>query len=483
MSTLSFVALELQTTHLDPASVSQASYVKLVNGNITLVDSWPVIPPTVQDAPDQTIGDGIKTWHEALSQLNMMVGQLPVVSYYRDADKEVFQSASRHIGEAVPEFHWLDCRELAKTYLPDLPEFQLSTVLTALDLSDEYGDSDSVEQTTQIVVELARRENAATVEELWGDLYNQPDKTLGMDAGLEGLNFGTAATTTNPDRTNESAPETIDDTAANHEAEAEPSAHTAFNEQAEEPDNTTDDRVERVEKQHTEAPHSTEETETLAFGQAEAALEPQHQPLAQEAETPPDLTQDSMAEQEAPEHETKTSVDDKHPAPDTISTEDSPPEYAEPMATPLEYPSTEHESTAASHQHDQGIHYTPAEADEHPAADVTTGTLSEPAPNVPVDIRTAASTSEAFDAPERTVREHQGPQKSTALRVLGFLGVFGFGLLTVVGLVLTIMAVMLFFTDNNLLLETKIAGVILTGAICLLSVLLTIISFRSFRNN
>src|SRR5699024_3681460 len=178
----------------------------------------------------------------------------------------------------VPEFHWLDCRELAKTYLPDLPEFQLSTVLTALDLSDEYSDSDSVEQTAQIVVELARRENAATVEELWGDLYNQPDKMLGMDAGLEGLNFGAAATALNPDRTNDSErdPETLEVTAAGHEDGAQPPADTAFTEQAEDPDNTTDDSVERVEEQHTEASQSTDETETLESGQAEAALEPQH---------------------------------------------------------------------------------------------------------------------------------------------------------------------------------------------------------------
>lgn len=485
MSTLSFVALELQTTHLDPASVSQASYVKLVNGNITLVDSWPVIPPTVQDVPDQTAGDGIKTWREALSQLNMMVGQLPIVSYYRDADKEVFQSASRHIGETVPEFHWLDCRELAKTYLPDLPEFQLSTVLTALDLSDEYGDSDSVEQTAQIVVELARRENAATVEELWGDLYTQPDKRLGMDAGLEGLNFGAAATTMNPDRTNDSEhdPETQDDTAADHEDGAEPPADTAFTEQAEEPDDTTDDSVERVEEQHTEAPHGTDETETLESGQAEATPEPQHQPLAQEVEISPEATQDSMTEQEAPEHETETSVDDEQRGPDTIGTEDSPPESAEPMAAPLEHSPTEYESITASEQHAQSMQYTPAEAHEHPAGAVTTGISTEPAPNVPGDIQTTAPTPEAVDVPERTVREHPGPKKSTALRVLGFLGVFGFGLLTVVGLVLTIMAAMLFFTENSLLLETKIAGVILTGAICLLSLLLTIISFRSFRNN
>lgn len=74
-------------------------------------------------------------------------------------------------------------------------------------------------------------------------------------------------------------------------------------------------------------------------------------------------------------------------------------------------------------------------------------------------------------------------KRSRTLRTLGFMGLFGFGLLTIVGIVLTIMAVMLFFTDNALLLETKIAGVVLTAAITLLSLLMTIISYQSFRKH
>ncbi|MDN6520608.1 MAG: hypothetical protein L0K46_06520, partial [Yaniella sp.] len=60
------MTLELQTTHLDPASVSQASYVKLVNGNLTLVDSWPVIPPTASGDAVNESAQQTKTWGEAV---------------------------------------------------------------------------------------------------------------------------------------------------------------------------------------------------------------------------------------------------------------------------------------------------------------------------------------------------------------------------------------------------------------------------------
>ena len=56
-----------------------------------------------------------------------------------------------------------------------------------------------------------------------------------------------------------------------------------------------------------------------------------------------------------------------------------------------------------------------------------------------------------------------------------------FGLLTLVGAILTVMATMLFFTANNLLMETKIAGVVLTSAITLLSVLMATLSYRLYR--
>lgn len=61
--------------------------------------------------------------------------------------------------------------------------------MKSLDLYDEYGDSDSVEQTTQIVVELARLHKATSVEQLWAELYDQPDQLLGLDTGLDEVNF------------------------------------------------------------------------------------------------------------------------------------------------------------------------------------------------------------------------------------------------------------------------------------------------------
>lgn len=504
MSELSFVALELQTTHLDPASVSQASYVKLVNGNITLVDSWPVVPPTASNDAVNEAAQQTKTWGEAVSQLTMMVGTLPVVSYYRDADKEVFQAASQYVGKTPPEFHWLDCRELAKKYLPDLPEFQLSTVLQALGLFDEYGNSNSVEQTSQIVMELARRHDVGSVKELWGELYNQPDKLLGLDAGLEGLNFAAVPASVNEQLTQDAIDETAPD---ENIAVEEPSNPVDSVDPDPEPEpDESDELIEPTEEfpeELAEEPslnaspevESEDETTAVPAQGAEPFLSTTDGQIA-------DPTED-LQDDDAPEETEQDIAPALTPASEPILPMSEPDEVETPVPAddpvtaetaaldeeldedPLPEPSTGEGDSAP--QDPITVAETPLEGLETPADEQSGSSESDDevvsANPAPAEYRTEMPIYEVAGVAERHELELQKPKKSSVIRTLGFFGVFGFGLLTVVGLVLTVMATMLFFTENSLMLETKIAGVILTGAISLLSLLMTVMSFKSFRDN
>src|SRR5699024_8642378 len=150
MSTLSFVALSMQTTHLDPATDSKASCLKLVDGNSTLVDAITSIPPATQSETGSNNPEKAVAWPEAIGQLSMVFGKLPIVSYYRDAAKEIFQAASRRSDIAPPTFHWLDCRALARQALPVLADHPPSTVLKPLDLFEHYMHGDTDDHTTHI---------------------------------------------------------------------------------------------------------------------------------------------------------------------------------------------------------------------------------------------------------------------------------------------------------------------------------------------
>lgn len=631
MSKLSFVALSLQTTHLDPASVSNAAYVKLVEGNITRVDAVPVIPPTSPDAADQDSTDdpdSPTTWNQALPQLSMMIGKLPIVSYYRDADKEIFHAASRYVDTEPPIFHWLDCRELARNLLPDLPDTQLSTVLKSLNLYDEYADSSAVEQTTRIVMALAQRKGAASAEELWGELYDQPDDFLGLEStfeafatletsndnqplapvppGASGLPLpgeasqhaaphgdtgGEDAVQDAPENDHESPEPATDSVPADHAPAAETDevdavglAHPAeaAPETADESRTPkTDDNLEQeipeflkepgqesvtpdaaVATDSNQSPSSSElhvdQAETQEAAIFEEPAEQTSLPAAPEDTSSSaegeelsddestteagqtathhlDFSQDQESEASAPSEdedtseltETEVSVADPDSAPqpheeEPVSEETTllpnAPSFEDPavpaflqdqpaddtaQATLEQTQQSESEppfentaSAEPADSQDEPVELSATVApdeelarrdrSEEPGGSVETATESvdtpeerpastaPPEPSTPHDVQAIEGTS-------RTRRNTSTVRSLTVARVFSFIGVVVFGLISVIGLGLTVMAAMLFFTTNTLLLETKIAGLILTAAVTLLSLLMTSVSYRSFR--
>lgn len=553
MSSLSFVALSMQTTHLDPATVSQAAYLKMVDGQVTRLDNIFIIPPTVEagvQSPPHTV-----TWSEALSQLGMVIGKLPIVSYYRDADKEIFQAASRRSGTELPHFQWLDCRALTRELLPDLPDHQPSTVLKALGLYEEHADGGTVEQTAQIVLKLAEDHAASTVKELWEDLYDQPDDLLDLEATLTGL----------------SAPETVppaEDVDGGHESVEMSVLPTADMEseplplQSQSPADTGGQAPDELTAETDIAAESTTGTESTNADKAASSETPEEESyeskesrqhsdsaLASDADAGAEDLGDSTAQSviasenlEQPEFlkvpdmvephqdelsnlqvettvsetvvetsETVESVPEAEPVEvevgeeqDEISPPDAPePQTVDPQADQL--PPAVHDESAP---HDEAVSSSGEMAsqshtrDDEPAESNRLA-LTETAPPQPsattkpfdpvYQVITPAAvprsgkegpatsaTTVVVEADSRPSAAH-GSRKAGTGRLWGILGMVVFGLLTLVGAILTVMATMLFFTANNLLMETKIAGVVLTSAITLLSVLMATLSYRLYR--
>ena len=568
MSKLSFVALSLQTTHLDPASVSKASYVKLVDGNITRQDEIPILPPTnKQHKPDlEDAHDAPTPWNEALEQLRMMVGKLPIVSYYRDADKEIYQAASRHLNIEPPAFHWLDCRELARKLLPDLADVQLSTVLKTLDLYRDYADSSAVVQTAQIVTALAERHDVNTVRELWHELYHQPEELLGLDTTFEGAAESGSSSDDEervegplaaevlplaPEQGNsffsrETSPETVV-SHTEHEAEA---STPDLDDSVEQPTNTQDRPEEAshaVADQHLPMASSEQNSGAVQVEQPDPDPSPRELPEflqephrddeiletteAFDAPSEPvsspgvDLTVGSEpSETAALDHDQRT-VESPSPL-DSLEQ----PIHNSPDETPLEMQSKQPQDTADEapfeaqdgikepaflqetaleelEQHDPGTRSGPeAESLDVPAIDLPPMRATHLTDaSSPLGSSQLTSTPSSMGGESAQPRQTQmsvserpmdldaikvtkippipapSPESSRTNQVFCFLGLFVFGVLSIIGVVLTVMAVMLFFTENSLMLETKIAGVILTVAITLLSLLMTNVSYRSFR--
>lgn len=610
MSKLSFVALSLQTTHLDPASVSKAAYVKLVDGNITRQDELPIIPPTSMPLVTEQTDELGTPWNEALAQLGMMIGKLPIVSYYRDADKEIFHAASRQFNVEPPPFHWLDCRELARKLLPDLPDVQLSTVLKILDLYEDFADSSAVEQTTQIVIALAHRHGANTVAQLWDELYDHPDAPLGLDSTFHGvaapggtaeddevidgplaaevLPFAaTAGIATQSQQTPDIAVVTPEESAQEGEAagempqeepltppqllineqdeddsasQAEPvatpleSSDPAPQEMPPTPPITADEEVpvflqepsgksqdgevsklldiEEPGEDHAEPPGVTEasledtsDTDENALGAvdetthstddliesptpAEAAPsedieasqlsdsgsdEPTPSIPVEESPAIGDTTPDEIAvEDEIEPHDPSEPAFLKEPV--SVENEPKPDEpelVKEPIWDESEPPISEPVAVTQTEPPAQAPIFSQIESSaEHSPEFANLRAEESPLTAAPVNRRAQAVSDwdSAIQRDVQAIKIAERPQVRQAVtraskthRIFGLIGLVVFGALSAIGMVLTVMAVMLFFTENSLMLETKIAGVILTVAITLLSLLMTNVSYRSFR--
>ncbi|GAA4117889.1 hypothetical protein [Enteractinococcus coprophilus] len=583
MSKLSFVALSLQTTHLDPASVSRVTYVKLVDGNITRQDDIPIIPPTGKlKATDEQAERSHITWNATLEKLGMMIGKLPIVSYYRDADKEIFHAASRQLNIEPPVLHWLDCRELARKLLPELPDVQLSTVLKTLDLYDDYADSSAVEQTTQIVIALAQRQDAQTVAQLWDELYNQPENLLGLDSTFEGAADSGSSTDDDDVIDAPSAAEVLPFApavgAAGQTEQAEQAAEPIFADAA--PAEATQDESGDAPASPGHAPSLDEATEVASSTQTDTQLPAAHAETAVDQVLPP-----APGSDELPlflQEPTRDERDDLHTEatepdaqPDTAAelagatatsssqsvgsddesvesldaaldeetrvdeaVEESHTEHSQPLAPPAlnkksvepaddvpvervdedavdpHEPETSRaflEETAPEVIAQQDIESAAPEqaepadlvaADEvfsdspqeepHPAeakeAPVLATTARPPVvtpigdrASQPTDSMAQPQTAHAVKVSDRPRVSRTSRPASNVNQIFGFVGLFVFGLLSIIGIVLVVMASMLFFTENSLMLETKIAGMILTLAITLLSLLMTSVSYRSFR--
>ncbi|GAA4476066.1 hypothetical protein GCM10023190_12820 [Enteractinococcus fodinae] len=557
MSSLSFVAISMQTTHLDPATVSQAAYLKMVDGQITRLDNIFIIPPTSEagtDGPSDAV-----PWSEALSQLGMVIGKLPIVSYYRDADKEIFQAASRRSGTELPHFQWLDCRALARELLPDLPDHQPSTVLKALDIYDEHADSGTVEQTAQIVLKLAEHHAATTLTELWGDLYDQPDDLLDLEANLTGppspetklpaedaedqhgsVDARLLMTVSTEDQPLPPPPQNPEDAgmqsldelaaetgpAAEHPTGMEATS-VAISESSGLP--TQDSSVpadSRSDSNNGIAPEldAVEEgTEDLGDSTAQSVIESENleQPEFLKVTDPIEPHDNEISEPHnnptafettAPEASEANEANEQlhDPGPVELEGTDERDQPSEPQAPdskadqlPLaveDEPATIGETSSpaggADSEPDAGQDE-PAETDSEDSAEISppqpaaTTKPFDPVYQVvtpaPVPRPGGARSSSSTRTDRAEVNSQPSPahesRKSAARtgRMWGILGIIVFGLLTIVGAILTVMATMLFFTANSLLLETKIAGVILTGAITLLSLLMTTLSYRTYR--
>lgn len=170
---LSFLAVGFHRANPDDSSVCHLSLAQVVGGELASTEDLVVLPPTGPESvetrftrqhgitAEEIREDGV-SWSVALDRLLTLQHGSPLVTHHVGYGQGAYRASNEAIGITPPEATWYDTLALAKAEL-DLPDYQLATVAAAL----QVPEGQPAAMTANIVLTLAQRKTANSLEELW----------------------------------------------------------------------------------------------------------------------------------------------------------------------------------------------------------------------------------------------------------------------------------------------------------------------------
>ena len=178
MSGMSFTAIDFETANSYRASACAVGMAKVRNGRIVDETSWLMRPlPGYEDFMPVNIGvhgitpsqvRGLEDWSTLHRPMLEFIGGDALVGHNVSFERSVISKANEACGVVMPDFDYRCTLTLARKHL-ELPKYSLSDVVTALSLpSFTHHDAGAdAAASAHVALELARRTNASTLEELW----------------------------------------------------------------------------------------------------------------------------------------------------------------------------------------------------------------------------------------------------------------------------------------------------------------------------
>ncbi len=178
MSGMSFTAIDFETANNYRASACAVGMAKVRNGRIVEETSWLMKPlPGYDDFLPVNIGvhgitaaqvRGLDDWSTLHHPMLEFIGADALVGHNVSFERSVISRANEACGVVMPDFDYRCTLNLARKHLT-LPKYSLSDVVTALSLpSFTHHDAGAdAAASAHVALELARRTNASTLDELW----------------------------------------------------------------------------------------------------------------------------------------------------------------------------------------------------------------------------------------------------------------------------------------------------------------------------
>ncbi|MEX3566314.1 exonuclease domain-containing protein [Micrococcus endophyticus] len=176
---LDFIAVDMETANPQRASVCAVGIAVVRSGEVVAAERWLVTPPTGADdfSPvnvglhgiDAAAVAGAPTWDEVADALDGLGESLPLVAYNAPFDRGVYEAACAATGRRPADLRWLDALALVRRHLPHLDRATLAHAARDLGvpLRNHHDAAEDATATAEIVLALAHRAGAGTLDELW----------------------------------------------------------------------------------------------------------------------------------------------------------------------------------------------------------------------------------------------------------------------------------------------------------------------------
>ena len=179
MSSLDFVAVDVETANAQRASVCAVGIALVREGEVVATEKILVQPPTgldsfsalnrgihgicaedVRDAPE---------WDEVAGQLEVLGSQLPLVAHNAAFDRGAYEAACAEVGRTAQPMEWLDLLELSRRLRPESRRHTLPVLADAygVTLEDHHDAEQDARACAEVLVAIAKDQGVERLGELF----------------------------------------------------------------------------------------------------------------------------------------------------------------------------------------------------------------------------------------------------------------------------------------------------------------------------
>ncbi|WP_052181011.1 3'-5' exonuclease [Alistipes sp. ZOR0009] len=172
---MDFVAIDFETANFKRSSACSVGITVVKQGAIVsryckLIKPYPNYFEPINIGVHQIRPEQVKnspTFSDLWEEIHPLIAGMPLVAHNAPFDKSVLRQSLEVYDRVCPDFEFYCSHKIAKSLMPDLFNYRLSTVCEVLDIRLNHHEAQSdADGCANIILTLARQHGARSVAEL-----------------------------------------------------------------------------------------------------------------------------------------------------------------------------------------------------------------------------------------------------------------------------------------------------------------------------